>query len=89
MLKYSEKIRESLAEHNIRVELDSRAESIGKKIRESEKQKIPYMLIIGKKEVEAGTISVRGRGEKDLGAMKLEEFLEKIKKEAAARATAS
>ncbi len=81
VLKYSEKIADDLHEAGIRTELDSRNESIGKKIREAEKQKTPYMLIIGKKEAEAETISVRGRGEKDLGAMSLEEFIEKIQKE--------
>ena len=66
---------------DLRVEIDTRSESIGKKIREAEQQKIPYMLIVGKKEKEAGTVSVRQRGEKDIGQMKLEKFMEKIAKE--------
>ncbi len=64
-----------------RVEVDSRSESIGKKIREAEMQKIPYMLIVGKKERDNTTVSVRQRGEKDLGAMKLEDFSKKIQHE--------
>ena len=79
--KYAEKIAVELQSSGLRVELNSRNESMGKKIREAEKQKIPYMLIIGKKEADAGTVSVRGRGEKDLGAMKLEKFAEKIREE--------
>lgn len=62
----------------LRITIDDRSESIGKKIRESEMQKIPYMLIVGKKEQEQGLVSVRQRGEKDLGAMKIDKFLEKI-----------
>ncbi|OGE93432.1 MAG: threonine--tRNA ligase [Candidatus Doudnabacteria bacterium RIFCSPHIGHO2_02_FULL_48_21] len=83
---YARSISKDLMQNNVRVELDDRNESIGKKIREAEKQKIPYMLIIGGKEAEAGTVSIRGRGEKDLGVMKHEEFIEKIKNEAAAKA---
>ncbi len=78
---------ESRGGESLRIDLDARSESIGKKIRNAEKQKIPYMLIVGKKEVENKTISVRQRGEKDLGAMAIEKFLEKIKKEVAAKAT--
>jgi len=97
VVKYAEQVAASLSsplrgEGRVRVEIDARNESIGKKIREAEKQKTPYMLIIGKKEVEAGTVSVRqrasvrrslgeGGAEKDLGSMKLEKFFEKIKKE--------
>ncbi|OGE79111.1 MAG: threonine--tRNA ligase [Candidatus Doudnabacteria bacterium RIFCSPHIGHO2_01_FULL_46_14] len=81
VVEYSEKIAAELRTAGLRIELDSRNESIGKKIREAEKQKIPYMLIIGKKEMEAETISVRGRGEKDLGSMSLDKFIEKIQKE--------
>ena len=83
---YARSISKDLMQNNVRVELDDRNESIGKKIREAEKQKIPYMLIIGGKEAEAGTVSIRGRGEKDLGVMKHEEFIEKIKNEAVAKA---
>ncbi|MBI4050582.1 MAG: threonine--tRNA ligase [Candidatus Doudnabacteria bacterium] len=67
--------------YDLRIEVDQRSESVGRKIREAELQKIPYMLIVGKKEKETGTISVRQRGEKDLGVMKIDKFAEKITKE--------
>jgi threonyl-tRNA synthetase len=76
--KYSRKIYDNLAELGIRVELDDRTESVGKKIREAEMQKVPYMLIIGEKEMKAKKISVRGRNQNDLGAMKLEKFADKL-----------
>lgn len=68
-------------EGGVRVIIDDRTESISKKIREAELQKIPYMLIVGKKEIQHKTVSVRQRGEKDLGAMKLDKFVEKVKRE--------
>lgn len=67
--------------YKLRIDLDARSESIGKKIRDAEKQKIPYMLIVGKREKQNRTVSVRGRGEKDLGAMDIEKFISKIEKE--------
>ncbi len=60
---------------NIRAELDLRNESIGKKIREAELQKIPYLLVIGEKEEAAKKVAVRERGKGDLGQKTLEEFL--------------
>jgi threonyl-tRNA synthetase len=65
----------------IRIELDDRDESIGKKIRETEMQKVPYMLIIGEKEMKAKKIAVRTRGNKDLGTMAIKKFAEKIQEE--------
>ncbi len=65
----------------VRVTVDDRSESIGKKIREAELQKIPYMLIVGKNESKNKTVSVRQRGEKDLGEMKPEKFADKLEKE--------
>ena len=76
---YVREIAKSLS--GTRVWVDDRNESIGKKIREAEQQKIPYMLIIGEKEKTAGAVSVRQRGEKDLGSMPLAEFIEKITNE--------
>jgi threonyl-tRNA synthetase len=62
--------------------LDIRGEKIGKKIREAQLDKIPYMLIIGDKEVENGnSVSVRRRNEGDLGAMSVDEFIARIKKD--------
>ena len=83
--KYSEKILAELLELGIRAELDDRAESVGRKIREAEMEKVPYMLIIGEKEAKAKSVSVRGRNQKDLGTMKLNKLSEKIIKETAKR----
>ena len=79
--EYARELAAKLDEAGIRVETDLRNEKIGYKIREAQMQKIPYMLVVGDKEAEAGTVSVRTRGGVDLGAMKLDEFLAKIKDE--------
>ena len=78
-LDYANKIKEELQKHNLRVEVDSRSEKIGYKIREAQLSKVPYMLIIGDKEQESNTVGVRSRGEGDIGAMTIEEFLNKAK----------
>ncbi|AJD26842.1 threonine--tRNA ligase [Clostridium botulinum] len=78
---YLKKVEEALKENNIRVEIDTRNEKIGYKIREAQLEKVPYMLILGDKEVEAGKVAVRSRKDGDLGAISLEEFIEKIKNE--------
>ncbi|MBN3399366.1 threonine--tRNA ligase [Clostridium botulinum] len=78
---YLKKVEEALKENNIRVEIDTRNEKIGYKIREAQLQKVPYMLILGDKEVQAGKVAVRSRKDGDLGAISLEEFIEKIKNE--------
>ena len=78
-LDYANKIKEELQKHNLRVEVDSRSEKIGYKIREAQLSKVPYMLIIGDKEQESNTVGVRSRGEGDIGAMSVEEFLNKAK----------
>ncbi len=77
---YANKIVDELKRHDIRVELDSRNESIGKKIREAELQKIPYLLVIGEKEASENKVAVRERGKGDVGVIPLGEFIEKIKK---------
>lgn len=78
---YSEKVLKFLNNSDIRTLIDRRGEKIGKKIRESELKRIPYLLIIGEKEALDGTVAVRKQGEGDKGAMKLEEFADFIKKE--------
>jgi threonyl-tRNA synthetase len=78
---YAKKVFAALLKENLRVELDGRSESIGKKIREAELQKIPYMLIVGDKEKAKNAVSVRARGEKDLGQLKLEKFISQVQKE--------
>ena len=71
-------IAKKLKAAGIRCEVDSRSETIGYKIRGAQQEKIPYMLIIGDKDVEANVVSVRRRGEGDLGQMPLSEFIDKI-----------
>ena len=78
--RYAESIKNELTESKIRAELDNRNESIGKKIREAEMQKIPYLLVVGEKEEQAKTVSIRVRGEGDIGAKKLEELIASLKK---------
>ncbi|RNB84122.1 threonine--tRNA ligase [Brevibacillus nitrificans] len=80
-IPYAEKVKEQLQQAGIRVELDARNEKIGYKIREAQVQKIPYMLVIGEKEMEDGTLSVRKRGVGDEGAMSVDAFVEKIRAE--------
>ncbi|MBU3901161.1 threonine--tRNA ligase, partial [Patescibacteria group bacterium] len=65
----------------IRVIAKNESETIGKKIREGEKQKIPYLLVVGDKEIAADSVAVRERGKGDLGPMKLDDFSKKIKEE--------
>ena len=79
--EYAEKIKRELELAQIRVELDERQEKIGYKIREAQLQKIPYMLILGDKEIEANAVGVRSRKDGDIGQMQLAEFMERIKKE--------
>ena len=78
-MDYANKVKEELQKHNLRVEVDSRSEKIGYKIREAQLSKVPYMLIVGDKEQESNTVGVRSRGEGDIGAMTVEEFLNKAK----------
>ena len=66
-------------DHKYRVHLDDRRETLGKKIRENQLQKVPYMLIIGDRDIENGTVGVRSREEGDLGAMSLAGFLDRVK----------
>lgn len=79
--EYANKLKEILENQGIRVELDDRNEKIGYKIREAQLQKVPYMLIIGDKEVEAEAVGVRSRKDGDIGQMSQDTFIEKIQKE--------
>ncbi|MES2873929.1 MAG: His/Gly/Thr/Pro-type tRNA ligase C-terminal domain-containing protein, partial [Bacteroidota bacterium] len=78
---YAKKVLESLNNSDIRGLIDSRDEKIGRKIRDAEVKKIPYMLIIGEKEMNDGLISVRKHGHGDAGSMTLEEFSNQLVKE--------
>jgi len=74
--EYAEQIRQGLDAKNFRVETDLRNEKIGKKIREATLEKIPYMLVVGDRDMENNTVSVRTRAGEDLGAMSLDAFAE-------------
>ncbi len=78
-LDYAKKVQAQLALQDIRAIIDDRTESIGRKIRDNELKKIPYMLIVGEKEEEAGTVGIRKQGEGDLGAKSVGEFVEWFK----------
>ncbi|MEX2052945.1 MAG: threonine--tRNA ligase [Candidatus Paceibacterota bacterium] len=82
-LGYAKEVYEKLKENNIRVELHSHNETIGKKIREAEIQKIPYVAVLGEKEEKDKVLAIRKRGEGDKGTMSIEDFIESIKKEIA------
>ena len=80
-VEYAKEVQTKLEEAGLRVELDDRNEKIGYKIREAQLQKVPYMLVLGDKEKEAGTVGVRSRTDGDIGAMKLDEFVAKVVEE--------
>ena len=79
--QYCKDVVKKLKEAGIRVNFDDRNEKIGHKIRENAMQKIPYLLVVGGKEVENGAVAVRARGNKDLGVMPIDKFVELIKKD--------
>ena len=78
-LDYAQSVADELAKLGVRVETDKRNEKVGYKIREAQLEKVPYMLIVGDKEAEEKTVSVRDRGEGDLGSMDLDTFLKKYR----------
>ena len=80
-LEYANKVKETLQEKELRVEVDDRAEKIGYKIREAQLQKVPYMLVVGDKEEQEGKVGVRDRKQGDIGAIPLDEFVSKIEEE--------
>jgi threonyl-tRNA synthetase len=77
-VEFANQVAAQLREAGLRVEVDDRSESVGKKIREGELRKAPYMLILGDKEADAGELSVRKHREGDLGSMGVEEFLSRV-----------
>jgi threonyl-tRNA synthetase len=79
--EYAKKVLNFLNNSDIRTLIDDRNEKIGKKIRDNELKRIPYLIIVGEKEEEAGLVSVRVQGEGDKGQMKLEEFVSFINDE--------
>ena len=84
-MEYAQKVQEELNAAGIRSEIDTRAEKIGYKIREAQKAKIPYMLVVGQKESEEGTVSVRSRFAGEEGTKTVDEFLAQIKEEVASK----
>jgi threonyl-tRNA synthetase len=78
---YARTVTEQLSAHGIRTEINSDDETIGKKIRAAEMMKVPYLLVVGDKESSSNAVAVRKRGGEDLGQMKLEKFIERLKKE--------
>ncbi|MDD3647107.1 MAG: threonine--tRNA ligase [Candidatus Dojkabacteria bacterium] len=78
-INYANLVREELMKNNLRVEVDEKDETLQAKIRDAEMEKVPYMLVVGKKEKETQAVAVRPRSGQDLGMMKLEEFLERVK----------
>jgi threonyl-tRNA synthetase len=88
VIDYAKHVNEALERHDVRVHLDDRNEKLPAKIRDAQLQKIPYMLVVGAKEAEAGTVSVRHRSKGDLGPKPLTEFVASLQQEIASRATA-
>ena len=80
---YAENVSKVLENHDIRALVDSRSEKVGRKIRDAELEKIPYMLIVGENEKSEGTVSVRKQGEGDIGTMTIEAFAERVRSEIA------
>ncbi|WP_097003078.1 threonine--tRNA ligase [Lacrimispora amygdalina] len=80
---YGEEVMHALKKNGIRCEIDSRNEKIGYKIREAQLDKVPYMVVVGQKEMESGTVSVRKSDSKDLEQMEMSEFIERLKSEMA------
>jgi threonyl-tRNA synthetase len=78
---YADKLLKQLHKLNLRVEVDNRSESMGSRIRDAENQKVPYLLIIGDKEIEVDKVAVRLRGKKDLGQMTIDAFTDRIGQE--------
>ena len=78
---YADKVRMELKKYDVRALVDDRNEKIGRKIRDNEMKRIPYMLIVGEKEAENGEVAVRKQGEGDKGTMKIEEFAKNIAEE--------
>jgi threonyl-tRNA synthetase len=83
--EYAEKVKKQLEEKNIRVEVDLRAEKIGYKIREAQIEKVPFMFVVGEKEVENNSVSVRERKQGDMGSMSLDEIASVILNKIASR----
>jgi threonyl-tRNA synthetase len=80
-MDYAQEVYKALRKAGVRVEIDDRSEKIGKKIRDTELMKVPYMLVIGEKEMNEGQLAIRRQGKGDLGTVALNSFIENIKEE--------
>ncbi|MCI8344432.1 MAG: threonine--tRNA ligase [Clostridia bacterium] len=80
-LEYAKDVYNKMLEKGIRVEIDSRQEKLGYKIREAQMAKVPYILVIGDKEIEVGSVGVRARNEGDIGQIAVEDFIQRIEEE--------
>ena len=80
-IEYAKEVETELKKNKVRVELDESNEKIGYKIRKAQLEKVPYMLVLGAKEQESKLVAVRSRKDGDIGTMKVDEFVTKIKDE--------
>ena len=78
---FAQTVKNQLKAAGVRVSIDDRNEKIGKKIRDTELQRVPYMLVVGEKEVSEGRVSIRRQGKGDAGTMSIEEFVTVITRE--------
>jgi threonyl-tRNA synthetase len=85
--EYARSVAKTLQNQGLRAELDLRNEKITYKIREYSMQKLPYLLVVGDKEVAAGAVAVRARGGQDLGVMSLEVFMQKLQSDVAQKSS--
>jgi len=79
--EYGIKVKSALEENSIRTDMDNRNETLDKRIRQAELNKIPYVLVVGEREAKQGTVSIRKRGSGDAGAKPIEEFIKQIRQE--------
>ena len=86
-LDYAQSVIARLSEAGVRAELDDRTESVGRKIREAELRKIPYMLVVGDREQESGEVAVREHGRGDAGSEPVDRFLEHLRQQVQSRAS--
>lgn len=82
--EYARTVLMKLNSYDIRALVDERNEKVGKKIREAELEKVPYMLVVGDEEMQAGSVSARKKGEGDIGALSIDDFASKVNAEVAA-----
>jgi threonyl-tRNA synthetase len=80
-LPYAKTVLQTLKKADIRAEIDDRSEKIGKKIRDTELSKVPYMLVIGEKEMQEGKVAVRRQGKGDMGSADIETFVQSLSSE--------